>query len=443
MTETIGKARFIEPMKPCELAAKTLTAHQTSLAEKTTQWVRTNYPERTKEYDKCTRDVGHLIKTLVYCLTDGTYAAMDQLSRMFFHRGKLQLKSYHVEFRAYDYLLDEIDTLFSQTEGIEAGAAGRCSTAIELLKRAMRGSVITNSDEIHVPSVDYETRSKHIIYSWDDEQEVMRNMQRCQRNWDLSKQIPKDAIDYLLWTAQNAPSKQYEGYYDVYYSTERNSIEELYQYAWGSTHTRKPPACWRNSQMNANMYMIFVCKQPSTMYNCNNDGTDQNHFGASRWENSIIQVGMAMALVMRAANKMGLRTGPNKVVDLGPDYNYEWEKKLGIYEEVKAGRQKLYYGLGIGIPNHNRPRWESDDYELALGASNGHNITVKSPNDPDWVPVNHKGEDKRRVKIVDIRDHAGETIEDYYGNKHLIPETHEIKINTPKHLARDIKIQRF
>jgi len=78
---------------------------------------------------------------------------------------------------------------------------------------------------------------------------------------------------------------------------------------------------------------------------------------------------------------------------------------------------------------------------LALGASNGHNITVKSPDDPDWVPVNHKGDEKRRVKIIDIRDHAGETIQDHYGNMHLIPETHEIKINTPK--SRDIKVKRF
>jgi len=280
-------------------------------------------------------------------------------------------------------------------------------------------------------------RYKYILYDWDNEMDIIRDMQKCQRNWDLTRPILPELRDYLLWVAQNAPSKQHEAYYDVHWSTDRNVIEDLYKHAWGSTHTRTPPACWRNSQMNANMYMIFVMKQPKTMFNCENDGTSQKQDGPSRWENAIVQIGMGMALVMQAANRCGLQTGPNKVIDLGPDYKGYWGKRLGIEEDLKQNKKKLIYGLGIGFANEGRPRWESDDTELALGASNGHNITELDENHPDWKPVNEKGEPFRKVKIVDIKECAGQEITDPYGNVHKIPQKHEIKINTVR--ERDIK----
>ena len=148
-----------------------------------------------------------------------------------------------------------------------------------------------------------------------------------------------------------------------------------------------------------------------------------------------MSAGIAMGLVMRAANKMGYRTGPNKMKDLGPDYNYEWEKLIGIEKEVRAGTKRLFYGIGIGLPNEGRPRWESDDTEFAIGASNGHHVTTKwrdsdfeprLPNKKDGSP----GQLKRKIDIVDIKEFGGQTLTDPYGLEQEIPYTHEIKINT-------------
>lgn len=416
-----------------DTASKILDENKEVITNIVSEWVKTNHPQRTSDFKKCYRDVGHIVSALIMCLKDDSLEPIEYISRQFFVRGQFQLKSTHVEFQAYDVLLKEIKKIFTD---VEIGATGVCSTAIETLKYNLSRTNINNNDNLP-RDYDNETRIKHILYGWDDEKRIMQHMQQCQRNWDLSKTIPQDGIDYLLWIAQNAPTKQHEAYFDIHWSTDRETIEYLYQFSWGSTHRKNPPAMWRNSQMNANLYMIFVCKVPDTMYNCNNDGTLQDPFGESRWENAIVSVGMAMGLVMRAANKMGLRTGPNKVKDLGPDYNYEWEKKLGIYEDVKAGRKRLFYGLGIGIPNEGRPRWESDDPELALGASNGHHVTTKFE-DPDFEPYTQNGQEKRKIKIVDIRDHAGESIMDPYGHIHMIPDSHEIKINTVYN--RDIKI---
>ena len=46
----------------------------------------------------------------------------------------------------------------------------------------------------------------------DKEKDYIKTIQRCQRNWDLSKEIPQEHINHWLWIAQNAPSKRTEAY---------------------------------------------------------------------------------------------------------------------------------------------------------------------------------------------------------------------------------------
>ena len=392
-------------------------------------YIGENYPNR-KMYKV---NIENILNTLMYCVKDNSLSPIENLSRMYFTQGQLNLKYLHIEYESYRILLETLGKLLSSEE--DQAAMQICSSAIEKLKKILNSGIATNNDQIF--TVEHETRVKNMLYSWDDEKNIMLGMQQCQRNWDLSKTLRQDVVDYLLWIGQNAPTKQHEAYYDIYWSTDRETLDYLYKFTWGSTHRKNPPAMWRNSQMNANLYMIFVCKQPETMYNCNNDGTLQDPFGASRMQNSIVSVGMAMGLVMRAAHRMGLKTGPNKIVDLGPDYNYEWEKRLGIFDDMKAGTKKLYYGLGIGFPNKDRPRWESDDTEFAIGASNGHNVTTRF-NDPDYNPISPNGQEKRKIKIVDIKKYGGQVLIDPYGKPQEIPTEHSIKINTV--YKRDIKL---
>tara|TARA_B100001250_G_scaffold13576_1_gene11862 strand:+ start:515 stop:1384 length:870 start_codon:yes stop_codon:yes gene_type:complete len=265
---------------------------------------------------------------------------------------------------------------------------------------------------------------KRTFYDWDNEMDIIKDIQKCQRNWDHSKTIHPELRDYLLWNAENAPSKQHEGYYDIYWSDNRKVLDELSKYTWGTTHTRIPPATWRNSQMNANLYILFVAKEPDTKLNCNADGTLKENDKAARWENAYVSIGIAIGLVLRAAAKLGFATGCNKSHnDLnGDDF---WEKKLGILDDVKAGNKKIAYGIGIGYPQKDKPRWESDQTELVLGAGNGSNLTTK-----DLEKHPRTGKKFRKIKIVDITKDAGKIIEDPYGNKHTIPEKCEIKINT-------------
>ena len=278
-----------------------------------------------------------------------------------------------------------------------------------------------------------EERIKHMFYGWDEEKEILREIQQCQRNWDHKHQPHQEAIDYLLWTANNSPSKQHEGYFDLYWTADRKVLDELSKYTWGTTHSRTPPSTWRNSQMNANLYILWVAKEPWTQLNCNADGTLKSNDKAARWENAYVSIGISLGLTMRAAAKMGYKTGANKSHgDLnGDDF---WEKRLGILDDVKKGTKKIAYGLGVGRPQEGRPRWESDQTELAIGAGNGSNLaTDLSLKKHPWKDKNH-----RHIKIIDITKDAGKTIKDPYGKDHKIPEKCEIKINTIRERKQNI-----
>ena len=280
-----------------------------------------------------------------------------------------------------------------------------------------------------------EERIKRMFYGWDEEKDIIREIQKCQRNWDLTKPpIHQELIDYLLWTAQNSPSKQHEGYYDFYWSADRKVLDELSKYTWGTTHTRNPPANWRNSQMNANLYILWVAKEPDTQLNCNANGTLKPNDDLNRWHNAYVSIGISMGLTMRAAAKLGFATGCNKSHNdmNGDDF---WVKRLGILEDDMKNppTKRITYGLGIGYPQKDRPRWESDDTELMIGAANGSKITTTGQ---EKHP--RSGKKMRKAKIVDIKKDAGKIIKDPYGNEHLIPEKAEIKINTIR--KRNIKI---
>tara|TARA_B100000427_G_scaffold6151_1_gene5765 strand:- start:140 stop:1012 length:873 start_codon:yes stop_codon:yes gene_type:complete len=287
--------------------------------------------------------------------------------------------------------------------------------------------------------MDIEDKIKNMFYDWDSEKTILRQMQKCQRNWDYekfdleNKPVLKEMIKELLWVATNSPTKQHEGYFDVYYTADRKVIQELSRYTWGYTHRREPPATWRNSQANASVYFLWVAKEPNSQLNANADGTLKSNTDKNRWQNAYCSIGISLGLTMRAATKMGFHTGANKSHnDLnGDDF---WPKRLGIFEEVKNGTMEICYGLGVGYPQEDKPRWVSDEEELMIGAANGSKITTTGQ---ETHP--RTGKKMRKAKIVNIKEMGGKYVVDPYNTPHKIPETAEMKINSNRWRGIEIK----
>ena len=287
--------------------------------------------------------------------------------------------------------------------------------------------------------MDREDKIKHMFYDWDSERKTMLKIQKCQRNWDhdkwflMNEELRTQIVNELLWVATNAPSKQHEGYYDVYYTADRKVIEEISRYTWGYTHRRNPPATWRNSQANASVYFLFVAKEPNSQLNCNADGTLKVNSDKNRWQNAYCSIGIAIGLTMRAASKMGFETGCNKSHnDLnGDDF---WPKKLGIMEEVANGTKEICYGLGVGFGKEGVERYISDETELMIGAGNGSKITTTGQ---ETHP--RTGKKMRKAKIVSLTELGGTKQQDPYGNWHDIPTKAEFKINSFRNRGIEIK----
>ena len=57
--------------------------------------------------------------------------------------------------------------------------------------------------------------------------ESIHESQKCQRNWDLTQEMPQEDIDLILEAATNAPSKQNLNLFKLHVIQDRDLIEEV------------------------------------------------------------------------------------------------------------------------------------------------------------------------------------------------------------------------
>lgn len=81
--------------------------------------------------------------------------------------------------------------------------------------------------------------------------------QHCQRNWDLSKQIPAEDLQVLVTAATQCPSKQNIAYYRTHFITKRAVIEAIHGMTKGFTIGKGPDDTTTNSQTLANLLLVF------------------------------------------------------------------------------------------------------------------------------------------------------------------------------------------
>ena len=79
--------------------------------------------------------------------------------------------------------------------------------------------------------------------------------QHCQRNWDLSKSMPKEDLDVLVFAATNCPSKQNVSFYKVHVITNRDVIEKIHENTTGFSYNGRSMT---NSQTLANVLFVFT-----------------------------------------------------------------------------------------------------------------------------------------------------------------------------------------
>jgi nitroreductase len=86
---------------------------------------------------------------------------------------------------------------------------------------------------------------------------AIHRSQHCQRNWDLSKEIPEDDLNLLITAATQCPSKQNIAFYKVHFITNRDVIESVHTNTVGFGRSMDPTDLTTNSQTLANLLVVF------------------------------------------------------------------------------------------------------------------------------------------------------------------------------------------
>lgn len=142
--------------------------------------------------------------------------------------------------------------------------------------------------------------------------------QHCQRNWDLSQEMPQEDLDLFIHAVQNCPSKQNVAFYKAYFVTNREIIEKIHEHTAGF---KRPDNGIEetNSQTLANLLVIFESVKPSTKNNPNEYVNDElynidmlrdvqsDHSLLKRDEN--MAIGIAAGYLNLLASMLGYGTG--------------------------------------------------------------------------------------------------------------------------------------
>lgn len=152
-----------------------------------------------------------------------------------------------------------------------------------------------------------------MITDYQDIKKAVIRSQHCQRNFDLSKEIPEDDLNLLVYAATNCPSKQNIAFYNLHVIKDRSIIEKVHELAPG-THAYNEQGemiATTNSQVLANV--IFVYEQLEL------DNLTEKGF--TKWQNAdesdfevfkrdrATAIGIASGYVNLTASILGYSTG--------------------------------------------------------------------------------------------------------------------------------------
>lgn len=206
--------------------------------------------------------------------------------------------------------------------------------------------------------MDHQTITKAIIKS-----------QHCQRNWDLSREIPEDDLQLLITAGTQCPSKQNVAFYKLHFITNRDLIEQIHENTVGFVVKYSPTAEYTtNPQTLANLLVVFEEYTNLTdSKDALRNGQTRAMIGMNTAENidkdsairtferdRNVAVGVAAGYLNLTASLLGYSTGCCQCFDID-----KIQKILNL-----QGKPLLLMGIGYKDLNRNRRLHHLTDYEF-------------------------------------------------------------------------------
>jgi nitroreductase len=275
-------------------------------------YMQTEYPNRTKNYDKCKRDLGYILDAIVKDVEHNTDTFTRRIANRFWYDGERQIVSYDAEIAVYKFLLEKLKNVLSEDKFSKA------EHAINTLCRIVeQGPELTDTGTNLVQDV---VKAEH-----------------CQRNWDHSYIVPEADLDAMIKVATTMPAKQNRNYYDLIVSTDLDFNNKIYSLA---ADPDNPDTPLRNSQVNANALFIYAWN-----YDFENDN---NVFKDNHAHNTAIAVGISSGALTLAAAQMDYRTGFCQCFLMKEVVKELRSNGIDIPENAK-----IELMVGVGKPNTN------------------------------------------------------------------------------------------
>ena len=201
----------------------------------------------------------------------------------------------------------------------------------------------------------------------DNLKEIIHKSQICQRNWDLSEEIPQEHVDLIVEAVTQSPTRQNIPFYNVDVVTDRsliNSIHnnsaffkikqgmELAEYSravvkgsddWKSEKDEEGVITKTNPQVLAPLLLVFSANEETYYDNQLRHGIDATE--RVKWEKDVsLSIGVASGFAKLISTQLGYVSG------FCACYGEEIDKLIG-------SSVRLF--LGIGKPDKNKKYTES------------------------------------------------------------------------------------
>ena len=184
----------------------------------------------------------------------------------------------------------------------------------------------------------------------------VKQSRKAQRNWDHTRTIDKQTVQFLVDVAINAPSKQDEVFFNLYVVTNRDLINELYRdHSWGFNNGYD--INYRNPQVDGHVLFVFARNpNPDSQRNAYIDESPKQDAPFSRaWVNCLTSIGIASGYLTLTAAQLGLAVGYNKNFFFQPQSQDRWCEILGHKEPCHPDADPNSYKWGQSEPPWTDP----------------------------------------------------------------------------------------
>lgn len=171
--------------------------------------------------------------------------------------------------------------------------------------------------------------------------------QRCQRNWDLNKIIPKEDLDLIVTSATECPTKQNIEFYNLHVIQDRDIIEDIHDKTYFENDNQEGRT---NPQVLANALLVFSknklenSKNQENVNNVNGNMTSNDEVTVE--EDLHQSIGIAAGFVNLTASMLDYETGCCKCFDaqevkriLNTEFDPVLLMGVGIKDSTKNRRQ--------------------------------------------------------------------------------------------------------